>query len=491
MDGPAHLYNSNLLKHLILQNNFIGDYYQITTIPIPNWTSHFILTFFGFFLPGWLAEKFLLILYVSGMAISFRFLIKSLKPENLALSIFIFPFIYSYLFHLGFYNYSLSFIFFFLTLSYWINHYKTNQFSLYLITGILLLVTYLSNILTYAFLGVTLGYTIFLFEAETHPFRSKQYLLSCINRIKRLTLVSLPSLLLMFSFFHLVPFSDSQHQYHSSELIKWINDVRSLIVFSYTGEEIITEQFFHILIFLFLFGFILNQNRISLKNNISNARQNLAYFSVFLSVILYFVLPDGSSAGMMSDRLSLMFFILFMILVISQTLPARIQAVFSLIIIFLHLLLLTKHTVTIQELNDNAVSINQSAQYIEDNSVILPVNLSDNWLQLHFSNYLGADKPLVILENYEASVGWFPVRWNPNSPNVVLGDRHKVNGLSWHQNEKAQTQRQIDYIFLYGNMSKREEENWKELNEILASEFTLKYESENKYIQLFQYMTKK
>ena len=88
MDGPAHLYNSNLIKQLVLSNHFIGDFFQINSFPVPNWTSHFILSFFGLFLPAWLSEKFLLILYVSGMAISFRLLIKTLKRIHPTNSIF-------------------------------------------------------------------------------------------------------------------------------------------------------------------------------------------------------------------------------------------------------------------------------------------------------------------------------------------------------------------------------------------------------------------
>ncbi|HEY3373057.1 MAG TPA: hypothetical protein VGK10_19560 [Prolixibacteraceae bacterium] len=486
MDGPAHLYNSNLIKQLLVRNSFLGQFYQISTFPIPNWTSHFILTFLHFLFPGWLCEKLLIILYVTGMALSFRHLIKTLKPENVALSIFIFPFIYSFLFHLGFYNYSISFIFFFLTLSFWINNYKANQPSLYLYTGLFLIGTYLSNILTFAFLGITLGCTIFLFEAESNSLLSKKYIGSCLQRLLRLTTGSLPSLLLFIFFFQQVSFPAPQHQYQSSELIKWINDVRSLIVFSYQGEEVITGQFFHILVFLLLFSIVINENKARLRNMFLNARPTIAYFSVLVAFVLFFVWPDGSSAGMMSDRLSLMFFILFTILVITQTLPVKLQSVFTVIVIFLHLILLTKHTAIIHDLNRDAISINETARYIDENKVVLPVNLSDNWIQPHFSNYLGVDKPLVILENYELETNWFPVRWNANSPEIILGNRPSIDGLSWHQSGNTSKQLPIDYIFLYGNLSKIGDNNWKELNEIIDTEFILKYKSKDNYIELYQ-----
>jgi hypothetical protein len=114
MDGPAHLYNSNIIYNLTKGDcHVLSDFFTINKLLIPNWTSHFILSSLYFIFPGWLAEKTLFMLYLIGMAISFRLLLKQLCPSNLYLSIFIFPFMYSFLFHLGFYNYCISFIFLF------------------------------------------------------------------------------------------------------------------------------------------------------------------------------------------------------------------------------------------------------------------------------------------------------------------------------------------------------------------------------------------
>lgn len=485
MDGPAHLYNANLVRYLLTGNDFIKEYYQINSFPVPNWISHFILAFFRLFLPGWLCEKLYLILYVTGMALSFRYLVKSICPENVSLSVFIFPFIYSFLFHIGFYNYTLSFIFLFLTLGYWIKYYHENRPYVYIITGGLLICTYFSNILTYAFTGITLGSIIFLFEASSHSFFSKPYLRSCFNRIKRLTLCSLPSLFLFTGFFQITSFPDSLQRYASTELLKWTTDVRSLIVFSYEKEEHITEQFFHLLLILLIVGFFFNRIKLDLKEKFNNPHRIIAVFPLVLSIVFLFVLPDGSSAGMMSDRLSLMMYLFFIMLIISQPLPKKIKIIFSLLFISLHIILITKHNSTLQQLNANARTINETAQHIEDNSIVLPVNLSDNWLQPHFSNYLGIDKPMVILENYELAVPWFPVQWNPNAPTLLLGDHKQLDPITWMQNDHTTT-KQIDYIFLYGNMSKIEEENWKVLKEIIDSRFILQYESEDKFVRVYK-----
>jgi hypothetical protein len=187
----------------------------------------------------------------------------------------------------------------------------------------------------------------------------------------------------------------------------------------------------------------------------------------------------------MSDRLSLMMYLFFVILIVSQPLPRRIKIIFSVLFISLHVILITKHSPTLLELNANAKTINETASHMEDNSIVLPVNLSDNWLQGHFSNYLGTDKPLVILENYEVNVGWFPLQWNANAPNILHGNLELVSSIEWPISHNKEP-KQIDYIFLYGNCSKIEGEDWKKLKEIISANYNLFYESKNKYIRLYK-----
>ncbi|MFN4300308.1 MAG: hypothetical protein ACK4EX_11355 [Thermaurantimonas sp.] len=129
MDGPAHLYNANMIAHLLKGNESLSEFFMIKKFWIPNWTSHAFLAVLHFVMPAWLAEKTLIILYVSGMAFSFRFLVKQMNSDSVALSVLIFPFMYSFLFHLGFYNFSLSFIFFFYAVGLWIRRYSSGAIS--------------------------------------------------------------------------------------------------------------------------------------------------------------------------------------------------------------------------------------------------------------------------------------------------------------------------------------------------------------------------
>jgi hypothetical protein len=94
---------------------------------------------------------------------------------------------------------------------------------------------------------------------------------------------------------------------------------------------------------------------------------------------------------------------------------------------------------------------------------------------------------MIILENYEASVGWFPIKWNKKSlPNILLGERKSISCIEWASNPNSKNIRQIDNVLIYGNTVRIDDMNWKELKEILLSDFKLKYSSENNYVKLYE-----
>lgn len=489
MDGPAHIYNSNILLQLLKGNNVLSQFYSINSIPVPNWTSHLILLIFHSFLPGWVAEKILQIIYVSGMAISFRYLIKTLNPKNVSLSILIFPFIYSFLFHLGFYNFSLSFILFFFTLGYWLDSFYSKNTYKHFVLFFLITITYFSNLIIFGFLGLTMGLYILYFSLKKYiankDFASTIQFFS--KRILILLIISLPSLIFLTLFFVNVHFYSSGEVYPVKELIKWINDARPFIVYDYTGEEIITEQFFHILLLLLAFS-LLKTSRGANKQDISYEKINILAIPLILSILLLFITPNGSGASMMSYRYCLVFYMIGLTWIVARSIKARLNGMLIFCILILHFSLLFKHlNGAIRKLDENAITISKIDKYVPENSIVLPISLSDNWLELHFSNYLGVDKPLIILENYEASVGWFPIKWNSeNLPNIVLGNKSSISGIQWISNTKSMFTKQIDYILLYGNLSNIDDPKWSELKEQLSLGFKLKYKSENNYVMLYE-----
>jgi hypothetical protein len=492
MDGSCHLYNSNLIINLLNGNsNPIHNFFALNHNIVPNWISFFILVAFNSFLPAWIAEKIFILIYIAGFTISFRLLIKQLSPENISLSIFIFPFAFSFLFHLGFYNYAFSFILLFSTLYYWLKTYKSTSIFKYFILLALLLLTYFSAILTFFFTGLCLGLFIIVFAIKDYlkSNEKKQIIKKFFIDFFLLLLISIPGLVLSFLFFKTTIFFPNENHYSYGELLKWLLDIRAIIVFDYPGEQILTRPFFLIAIIItgisiytrfFKKGRFLDHNKLQ--------KSDVLIIPVILSLSFLFTIPNGSGAGMMSDRFCLLFYIFFIIWVSSQAVQKTIKYISIVLIISFHLGHVFKiQNGTIRDLNKDATQIYQSSKYIKENSIILPVNMSDNWIEPHFSNYLGVDKTLIVLENYEATVGWFPVKLNSHKfPNLKLGNADLANSLDWLSNSEIYCSKPVDFVFLYGQTDKINLPELSVLKVKLDKDFNRIYLSENKYVAIYE-----
>jgi hypothetical protein len=193
----------------------------------------------------------------------------------------------------------------------------------------------------------------------------------------------------------------------------------------------------------------------------------------------------------MSYRFSLNIYILAVVWICSISGRSKLNLGLIVFLISLHIWLSLQHKEIIQVLGKDAQSIHIAGEYIDENKVLLPVNLTNHWLEGHFSNYLGVDKPMIILENYEANVGWFPVRWNSEGfPNLRLADKNSVNGIKWKTNIESSDIQQIDNILLYGKTELISNSEWNELREIITDHFILVYKSDNNFVMLYEYADK-
>jgi hypothetical protein len=206
-------------------------------------------------------------------------------------------------------------------------------------------------------------------------------------------------------------------------------------------------------------------------------------------MVLLFKIPDGSSAGMMSDRLCLILFIVFLIAIISLPIPKPILYTLVMGTVFINFSMFHyNHKRIIKNYSVHADKIYNISSYINSKSIVLPISLDIDWLEGHFSNYLGVDKELVILENYEANVGWFPLKWNKEKmPKFVLGHKQNIGDLYWMTNTSSSVEKAIDYVLLYGNTSKIDDPKYAELKTELET-FYVKDENsvDASYAQLYR-----
>lgn len=488
MDGPAHLYNSTLILDM-LGDNALHDFYRLNILPVPNWIGHFFLMLFDLVLPAWLAEKVLLLGYMLLLPLSFRGLTKHFG--NTWSSYIIFPFTYCLLFVLGFYNLSLSLIFLFFTITYWLKHQDNlnvrSTLALFgLITG-----AFFSHVFIYAILLLTLflfAVQSFISNYETQGFsgfvRKNLYLLGA----------SILSLVFFFRFMATSQLPSTDEQMPFYELVKWIEDVRPLIALDYDYERSFTRVIFYLLVALsgmiayqrlrkadFADGFSLKKIA---QSGVFQATDVFAVVTVLL-LTLYIKVPNGAGAGMMSDRFCLLFFFFFITWVATQPLPKRVMLPVAIVVLFITGNLVNFYKDPVKDMNRVAIELEKAGEHIEPYSSVLPINRSGHWLMPHISNYAGINRPIVMLENYEANLDWFPINWNMEKlPRLQFGNADSSPCVWWKTLHEAEP-RPIEYVLVFGN-EKMDENCQAHYDQMIAEYYEPVYSSPDYRLELFK-----
>jgi len=496
MDGAAHLYNSNLINNLLFESK-LNDFFIFNPEPVPNWTSHLFLSILNKFTPAFIAEKVFLILYFIGLPYAFRRLVKVINSKNIFFSYLIFPFTYSFMFMLGFYNFSIAIIFMFITLQYWIKYEDNFSIKRKIIFFLFIILTYFSHILVFAITLLLIGLNVFfknVVQAINSPNSLNKCMINAIKKTKTLIIISFIPLLLLFYYFYSRPSTGNNVFLKPQELIDWLKNIRSIIIYNISIEEVYTKKIFYSIIILLLAAFYNRINAIGSQFHSFSKRKlystikgnlyisDLWIFAAIIILIMYFVLPDSNgSAGFLSARLGFLFFILLIIWLSAQKYPKWLIILSVIVVLYCNFKLVKYYASAIKTLNKIAVNCNEASLQIEPNSIVLPLNYSDNWLVGHFSNYLGIDKPMIILENYECGTGYFPLKWNKNiMPNILLGNlsSNEFPCVFWESNMEN-TKVKIDYVFVLGTFEKISDSCNLNIKNVVLDNYNLIYSNNN------------
>lgn len=500
LDGPAHLYNATLVSNMLFDNNeLLNKYFTFNSIPVPNWSEYIFLMFFKIFLPAYRAEKIILILYVVGYAFAFRHLILTLSPANVFLSYLVFPFIFSFLLFLGFYNFSLAVVFLLLSITFWIKFERTGFTKK---RGIILFflfnLTYFSHLFSFFWLLIFICLYMamqFILNIIHKEDNYRNLIFACSKKILFFLIVSFIPIIFMLMYFHTNPAYQNKYYIDKVELIGWLKNIRPIIALHFQKEEAFTKKL------IYLLGGLLSiviYNKISSISFIGKTmkEKGVAFLKSFVNITdvwliaavlllyLYFHLPDGDGAiGYVSVRLGYFFFIFLVLWISTQPLPKWLCIISAAVSLYCHFKLNNFYTKEEEKLNQVALECNNASEQISSNSVVLPLNFSDHWLHGHYSNYLGIDKPMVILENYESSLGWFPLKWNDKEiPITRFGNwnmRH-ISCLSWNRGiEEQSSVHNIDYVFILGDWETKTDSCAIEIKKNLNEHYQLFSSTEN------------
>ena len=147
--------------------------------------------------------------------------------------------------------------------------------------------------------------------------------------------------------------------------------------------------------------------------------------SMFFAAFLYFFFPDKLFGGSLFVVRAQYLWGVFAVLAVGYLLPSGIakQAAgvfFFSIFIWLSVIRINR----LYPAADGISAIAAAGSHINPRSVVLPLNFAPagldahgrtitdrNWIFVHAWQYLATEKPLIILDNYEANTGYFPLLW--------------------------------------------------------------------------------
>lgn len=488
LDGPAHLHNANLINALLFnEQSIIHNFVEINPEPVPNWLGHFLLSFFNLFLPAFIAEKLLFICYIIGLPYSFRSLVNRTHPENRLVSYLIFPFIFSSFFFLGFYNFNLSLILLFFTLSFWLKIYQNNHASTGAVIQLSLLITltYFSHVFVFVILMAIIGLYLLIgvIHRYAHTRENGSGLRSFfLKQIKFLTLASVIPLLLFANYFFSREASTFNHYLSASDLTKNLTDMSIMKGLMSEEQPLINVLFYT---FLMLFIYAIYQRIRSMIRSYKNTthRRILSLLTsgdtwIVIALVLlaaYYVSPDVNDfGGVISLRIALLFYLSVLVWIIGQRLNKWIQLTVAGIFIIVHFLRIDFYVEKTEGLREYGQKCYELSSAIQPNSVVLPLNYINNWLFLHFSNYIGADKPVIVLENYECTKDYFPLRWKMQtipSPSIDGKSLQSIGCNHWPYTANQAVK--IDYIFVMGNFPEEPDACTSELMRLVQENYHL------------------
>ncbi len=107
-DGPAHVFNAQVLREYGQSAAGYEQYFELRPDPLPNLTSHLLLAGLLYVFPPLVAEKLLVSLYVLGFAGAFRWFLGAFGSACRPLASLGLLFVYNRCFWLGFYNWCLG-----------------------------------------------------------------------------------------------------------------------------------------------------------------------------------------------------------------------------------------------------------------------------------------------------------------------------------------------------------------------------------------------
>ena len=424
-DGPAHVYNTNLLHRMLFDQDPSGAlYFHFNPQILPNWISHILLELFNFFLSPASSERLVVAIYFISYPLAFRALVLAINPTAFAGAYLVFPYLQAFSILTGLYSFCLGLSLLFYVLYLWQKSEEHSSKKKYMWFSIWMLLIYFSHLFVFMLAFLALAVMISWKHFIDHGPALKNIFNKVSHWIKDmrwLVLISVIPLILTFIFaFNQASKTDTEIP-EFKNLLELFIDVRPIIALNYDMEKVYSKPFFFIYLILLMAALIARivQAR---KGDKKFLKLGDGWFILFLMMtIFYFSLPDDIfSGGIVAIRFCLMSYT-FLILWLAAFAPDRLVWPAAALSILASVLLLIQRHPALQSLSNDAEDFSTCADHISEGSSLMTLNYSDNWMLDHIASYVAGEKDIVLLENYEAKQAHFPLMWNENRSPELTG----------------------------------------------------------------------
>ena len=456
-DGPSHVENARiLLDYGRPDQPALRDFYERRLDPVPNWFSHMSLAALLSVVSPRSADKIFLSLYVLALPFAFRYALTAFRPDGGARLLLVLPFVYNHFLHLGFYNLAFSAVPLFVILGFWFRHEARLEPRAGVILALLLTGLYFCHLVT-LFLGfAALGVLALAGSVVGQSLRP----------LVVLGASSVPALALSANFLSSrggVGYAAGPSAYvRLWELLR----LKELVSFDIREVWPSTALSFALL----GAGAVLLVDKVRRRATDRSDRLLLVvaactaiYFTARTTILKSASGSDGG--GTTYDRVGLWVFLSLVLWLAVQPLSRKAERGLIGLSLAATLALLGLRLPRYAELDDYLAEYVSAGATLPRDAVLLPLGFAPEGVRedgsplslrvlpfLHAASWIAADRGVVDLLNYEADLGYFPVRFRPEAnPYRILrtGLETRPPCVSLNRYDRLGP-RPLDYILVWG-----------------------------------------
>lgn len=157
-NGPWYLLAGHMLTNLSDPAYDYSQHYTTNLHAIPHLLHTITVAAFATIAPALWAQKLAISVYVIGLPVSIFYFLGAVAPNRRWVGFFGFLMIHTYCFYRGYHNYSLSIPLYFLTLGQWLRSLHRPSGGRYVVTLVLVSLTYLAHLFTFGILAASMGW---------------------------------------------------------------------------------------------------------------------------------------------------------------------------------------------------------------------------------------------------------------------------------------------------------------------------------------------